>query len=177
MKCPSCRTVELVEAKLGTSSVHSCPECGGYWFAHDELRKAKDAADSDLAWYDIELWKNGDSFSGVLSERLCPVCAKPLYTLTYDGSDVSIDVCKEGHGIWLDRGEFEDILKHVRSQVDDDVLQHYTRTLVEEAEEVFTGPEGVRAELHGVFTLLGLFRYKFVVQHNKLANFFASLPF
>jgi Zn-finger nucleic acid-binding protein len=40
--------------------------------------------------------------------RLCPVCAAPL--IHEERHRVPVDVCEE-HGIWLDRGELQEIIQ------------------------------------------------------------------
>lgn len=42
------------------------------------------------------------------SRRLCPVCSEPL--AREERYRVPVDICKE-HGIWLDRGELQEIIQ------------------------------------------------------------------
>jgi Zn-finger nucleic acid-binding protein len=176
MHCPNCRTVDLVPAQIGDVQVHTCPQCRGYWFANDELRRAKDAELADFRWFDVDLWSQGVEFIGHSSEHLCPACDKPLTSLAYNGSNVTIEACTTCHGVWLERTSFDALIAYITDAGDDEVLHHYTHALVKEAEEVFTGPEGVRSELHDLLTLLGLFKYKLIVEHDKLAKVLTNLP-
>jgi Zn-finger nucleic acid-binding protein len=58
------------------------------------------------------------------------------------------------HGIWLDRGEFKQIINYLKNKSDYEVLNHYTKNLAVELWEVFSGPETFREEMADFFTLL-----------------------
>jgi Zn-finger nucleic acid-binding protein len=47
-------------------------------------------------------------------QRPCPVCGSTMQVQRKQG--ISIDVCPE-HGIWLDDGELEKIVKSIRTQM------------------------------------------------------------
>lgn len=43
----------------------------------------------------------------------CPKCGSDLHTIDYEG--VTVDKCTQCEGVWLDRGELEQILEHDHS--------------------------------------------------------------
>ena len=57
---------------------------------------------------------------------------------------------------------------YLRKKADYEILHRYTKDLVLELWEVFSGPEKFRGELEDFLMLLKLLNYKFVVQHPLL---------
>jgi len=45
----------------------------------------------------------------------CPRCAKPLVERSFQ--TLRVDVCTEGHGVWLDAGELEMVLHLPRAEL------------------------------------------------------------
>ncbi len=150
--------------------VDYCPVCYGVWFGQDELRFAKDEKDKQLNWLDVDLWRDKGRFKIARIHRTCPYCRMPLYEVNYDDSKVKVDLCNLCKGIWLDRGEFKQIMIYLKSKADYEILHRYAKNLIEELWEVFAGPEKFREELVDFLTLLKLFNYKFVVQHPFLTS-------
>lgn len=176
MKCPVCKTKKLEQAILSGVEIDYCPKCYGLWFEEDELRWAKDEKDRDLRWLDIDLWKDVTKFRIAKGQKLCPVHRLPLYEVEYGDSDIKVDVCNLDHGIWLDRGEFKDIIAYLKEKSQHEVLYHYLKNLKEELWEVFSGPEMLKEELLDVFAVLKLFCYKFAVQYVLLMKMIPALP-
>ena len=173
MKCPHCVDEVLLESvNIGSVDVNTCASCGGVWFDHDELRKVKDESLPSATWFDFDLWKSLDLFKTEEGTRVCPRDGSYLHTLTYGGSDIEIDACRECHGIWLDKGELAKIVDYVKQQSEYEVLSNYFSNVIREGKEVATGPEGFRSELADLMMLTHLFKYKFLVQHPTLAHIF-----
>ncbi|MBI1984518.1 MAG: zf-TFIIB domain-containing protein [Candidatus Wildermuthbacteria bacterium] len=176
MKCPVCKTRKLEQAIFSGVEVDYCPRCYGLWFEEDELQFAKDEKDRDLRWLDIDLWENVSRFRISPSGKLCPQDRMPLYEVHYSDSVVKVDLCNLCHGIWLDRGEFKDIIAYLKAEAQDKILYDYLGVLKEELWEVFSGPEMLKEEVLDVFAILKLLRYKFAVQHPTLARIISALP-
>lgn len=164
MKCPN-DNEELQKILFHDVEVDACPRCMGIWFDKDELRMAKDEKDKQLNWVDVDLWRDKGKFHLSRSDKHCPVCRAGLQEVKYDGTKTKIDFCKYDEGVWLDRGEFKQIINYLRSKSDYEILNHYTKNLITELWEVFSGPESLRSELGDFLMLLKLLNYKFVVQH------------
>lgn len=173
--CPKCR-VPLSETILHGVAVDYCPKCLGIWFEKEELRWAKDRKDKDLKWLDIDLWDKKEQFKVVRGIRLCPSCRMPLYEVYYGESGVVVDVCNLCHGIWLDRAEFEKIINYLKEKADFEVLNNYAKNLLEEATEVFSGPEKLRSELSDFLTILKLLKYKLLVKHPVISEIISKMP-
>lgn len=168
MNCPN-RHGKLEKALFNNVEVDYCLVCLGIWFEQDELEWAKDNKDKQLNWLDIDLWRDKDKFTLSKSSRQCPADRTGLMEVRYDDSHVRLDYCKFCRGIWLDRGEFHQLMVYLKKRADYQVLHHYVKNLVKELWEVFSGPQKFREELNDFFVLLKLLNYKFVVQH-KLLN-------
>jgi len=146
--------------------VDYCPECLGVWFDKDELSLAKNKKDEQLNWLDIDLWRDKGRFKvSKIHHKNCPNCRASLYEVNYDDSKIKIDLCNTCKGVWLDRGEFKQIMIYLKSKADYEILYHYTKNLKKGLWEVFSGPEKFREELDDFLMLLKLFNYKFVVQY------------
>lgn len=164
MDCPN-DNEKLEKVLFHDVEVDYCPKCLGMWFDKNELGLAKDDKDKELNWLDIDLWRDKLRFKTVRVSKFCPVCRVGLQEISYDDSKVKVDFCKKCQGVWLDRGEFKQIINYLKNKSDYEILHHYTKNFVSELWEVFSGPETFRSELEDFFILLKLFNYKFIVQH------------
>lgn len=145
--------------------VEYCPDCLGIWLESKELAHAKNDEDKQLNWLDFDIWRDKGKFKFSPKDRRCPVDRIPFVEVGYDNSSVKLDFCKMCQGIWLDRGEFKQIMVYLKKKADYEILHKYTKNLAVQLWEVFAGPEKFREELEDFLMLLKLFNYKFVVQH------------
>ncbi|MDO8530186.1 MAG: zf-TFIIB domain-containing protein [bacterium] len=175
MQCPNNHS-ELAKMLFHNVEVDYCAECLGVWFDKNELANAKNDKDQQLNWLDFDVWRDKSKFSLQNINKRCPVCRLPFVQVGYDDSSVKIDFCKHCQGIWLDRGEFKQIMTYLKRKADYEILHHYAKNLAKELWEVFAGPEKFREELADFLTLLKLFNYKFVVQHPHVNSLIDELP-
>jgi Zn-finger nucleic acid-binding protein len=168
MECPNKHKEPLRQIYFHNVQVDYCAECLGIWFDKDELRLAKDDKDKQLNWLDFDIWRDKSRFKVSKSKKHCPACRAVLIEIKYEDSKVKIDFCKNCQGIWLDRGEFKQIMVYLRRKADYEILHKYAKNLARELWEVFSGPEKFREELEDFLMLLKLFNYKFAVQHPVL---------
>ncbi len=173
MNCP--KDNEYLEKVLFHNvEVNYCPKCLGMWFDKDELRQAKDDKDAQLNWVDVDLWRDKSRFEVVHGNKHCPVCRAGLKEVKYDGSKTRVDFCKMCEGIWLDRGEFKQIINYLKTKSDYEILNHYTKNLVLQLWEVFSGPEIFKSEVADFLMILKLFNYKFETQHEHITMLIES---
>ena len=165
MFCPNCKKPTLDKAILLNVEVDYCTKCHGIWFDDDELRWVKDKKDENLNWLDVDLWRDQKKFDVSRGGRLCPHCRMPLYEVYYDNSKVKIDLCNLCHGIWLDKKELKKIMAYLKEKADYEILRHFSKNLVQEFWEIFSGPETIKEEILDFITLLKLLHYKFTIQH------------
>ena len=175
MNCPNNHN-SFEEIKIGDAKVDRCKECSGLWFNAGELRRAKDFQDEYIKWFDVDLWQKQDSFKVAASPRLCPVCKIPFYNFEYGDSNVRIDVCKNCHGVWLDKDEFNNLIAFIKQKSAYELLHKFTKSLVEEGKEIFTGPESLKSEIGDFLIVLKLVTFKMVAGHPLLTQMIMNLP-
>jgi len=100
LECPKCKEPMIV-AEHDDVEIDCCPACGGVWLDGGELEALvgtptpeKDSPDSDLGPPTLD----------------CPICVDKLVKDRYGHTDVVVDKCPHGDGIWLDAGELQQIL-------------------------------------------------------------------
>lgn len=174
--------IELKEKKYRGVTIFECEKCHGKWFAQDDLSLAKDATDEGLRWLDFELFaeKSGKFKSGNNSLP-CPVCQKPMQSKEYAESKVVIDVCPEGHGVWLGNKEFQKIIKYLKTVLVTRPASEYSKDLTEELKEIATGPEGAVSELKDFLAVTRLYEMRLTAEHpwleSALSTYYTLTPF
>jgi Zn-finger nucleic acid-binding protein len=170
MKCPDCQA-ELRETDYRGVRIEECPHCLGRWFDRDELRQAKDRSGQELRWLDFDPFARHAAASPASSKRrLCPRCALAMGVIVYETSGVLIDKCSNCHGIWLDHGEFEKIVKHLEDEVSSETASQYRREAEKQFAQIVAGPEGPISELRDFFAVLNLLEMRLGVEHRTLAD-------
>jgi Zn-finger nucleic acid-binding protein len=175
MQCPNDNEY-LEKVLFHDVEVDYCPKCLGIWFDKDELTYAKDNKDEKLNWVDVDLWRDKRKLKTTRISKFCPVDRVGLIEIGYDQSKIKVDYCKKCQGVWLDRGEFKQIINYLKNKSDYGILNHYTKNLAKEMWEVFAGPQTFREEISDFFMLLKLFNYKFVAQHPYIEKLIDELP-
>ena len=113
MKCPKCQE-HMFAMEYDNVEIDVCDDCGGVWLDSGELetilgtsRAAVDSADLEAA-------------AKAKGEALldCPVCVSKLAKDAYGETDVIVDRCPHGDGVFLDRGELEAIRAHYATHAD-----------------------------------------------------------
>ena len=173
--CPSCQK-QLESAVFHRVEIDYCPKCLGLWFEEDELRQAKDVADRNLNWLDIALWKEPKNFKISRDKKICPSCRLPLYEVNYGKSKIAVDLCNLCFGVWLDRGEFKKIMEYLKKEMDYGTFRDFSKKLLSEFLEIFTGPETLREEVSDFLTLAKILAYKFSSQHLNITKIISNLP-
>ncbi len=176
LTCPNCKSDSLKQIMFHKTKVGMCEECHGLWFDRDELSKAVAQDDKFLEWLEIDLWKNKEGFKVVFSEKICPVCNKNLYQVAYNDSDILVHICNSCHGVWLESGEFKKIIDYLEQKVDTESLGEYFKDSIKQAQELFTGPKELSAEVKDFFIVNKLLEYKFLSQHPIFTSLIANLP-
>lgn len=174
MECPIDGTTLETHA-IHSINVDECDQCHGLWFEKGELNKAKDASESDLNWLDFDLWSDQDFFSMDWSSRECPQCGKIMATISYAETEVKVDYCTDGHGVWLDKGEFQAILGALESEVNTKSLSGYVSASLSEAMEIITGDEGFISDWKDFLTVTRLLQYRVLAENPRVAELLLAL--
>lgn len=174
MKCPNSHE-SFEEIKIGNVKVDRCSLCEGLWFNQDELRQAKDSQEEYAPWFDFDLWNDEKNFKPTPSLKYCPTDQIPMFKVNYEGSIIEIDACKKCLGIWLDKNEFKNIVEFIKGRLAYDLIHNYTKSLIEEGKEIFTGPESFKSEVSDFLMVIKLLQFK-VFANPALAQALLNLP-
>ena len=106
MKCPRCCNVELSIKETEGINVQLCSSCSGIFLHQGELKKLAHHTAGDIEYSSLA---NIDQDKP--SELLCPACEKEnLIDVNFASySDIIMKYCRKCSGIWLDKGELEQI--------------------------------------------------------------------
>ena len=112
--CPRCH-IEAAQRKAEVFGpdiiIDICPKCKGIWLDHGELKKMiKDKKLSDFLTKDIGTQSK--------SKLVCPRCGGLMDIENAD--EVEVDVCINCYGVWLDRGELDDLKVKTKSGFEGD---------------------------------------------------------
>lgn len=172
--CPNCKQ-ELEPDKVGSVEVDECKSCGGSWFEKDELRFAKDQEDPDLNWMDFDIWKHEDQFQADASHRSCPSCNEPMASVAYGNTGVSVDVCKQCHGTWLEKDELHKIVKSLEQELESKPFADYIKQAVREGLELLSGRDSLASEWKDLSTVIRMMQYRLLVEHSSLQKLLSSV--
>lgn len=165
MKCPKCKH-NLEEITFKNVKIHECENCKGEWFDRDELRIAKDRTDDDLKWLDFDLFDdNANKHHPSTRDKDCPKDSTKLISLQYADSKVVVEKCNTCKGVWLDHEEFEKIIKYLEKVVISTPASEYTKYVLKEFEEIFTGPENKISEIKDLLAVMKLFEIRLAVEN------------
>lgn len=106
--CPDCREPLIVYELEGVEIDH-CLSCLGTWLDAGELAMLTEIAGVEPGAMSRALENAKD---GPRARRRCPRCGKKL-RIIHIGNDppVELDRCPRGHGLWLDAGEMEAVIR------------------------------------------------------------------
>jgi Zn-finger nucleic acid-binding protein len=117
------------------------------WFERGELEATADRTAPILAWMDFELWKDQDLFNVAESTLKCPADGQGLASIHYGETGVVVDHCVQCGGVWLDGGEFENMIQALKEEVAAKSASSYVKTALHEAASLFPAtkplPNGV----------------------------------
>ena len=179
MDCPECHTT-LRSLPFEDVLVQECPEGHGMWFDAGELALAQTQADENVGWLDVDLWKDQDQFRVEDGARLCPRCGVLMAAVRYGATQVTVDTCAHCRGVWLDTGEFQQILQALEEQANSMTAREYWKAVLHEAGEVFTRDKNLISEVRDFRSVVRLLEYRIMVENPKvrqaLIAFSASNP-
>ena len=107
MNCPSCKSPMLVLEFEGVET-DFCSNCEGIWLDAGELELfLEDSKDK------TELLNSFTSAKKSREKKIrCPICnSKMGKTKVSEDKDIVLDECKNGHGLWFDKGEILEVIE------------------------------------------------------------------
>ena len=118
MNCPACDKPMIV-LELDRVEVDHCISCGGIWLDGGEMELLLEGA-AEKETFLSSFRRDPDCAE---KPRRCPICSKRMEKILVGKEErVCIDRCRHRDGIWLDRGELEEILEMNRFGTDRRVL-------------------------------------------------------
>jgi len=106
MNCPRCKS-PLIVVEYHDIELDWCPSCEGLWFDSGEMELV--AAQMSGASASPLSWQKADTDEQRLK---CPECNRKMEKRSPGGEQpVIADVCRTCGGLWLDRGELEQIVR------------------------------------------------------------------
>ena len=174
MQCPKCN-VPFENRSLGEVQVDECPQCHGVWFDAKELDQATKFIDSDLRWLEFDLWKDENLFDVSAGGMKCPRCQTTMAAVQYGPTAVTVDTCVTCKGIWLDIGEFEQIIAGLEEELSEMSEDEYRQATLQEARELVKGDERFVSEWRDFSTVLRFFQYRVLVENPKVQQALVAL--
>lgn len=110
MKCPACKEI-LVILELNEIEVDYCSNCKGVWLDGGELELILENI-SEKAKLIQALQVVADNKEKKIK---CPICNEKMEKVQHNQVDIIIDKCIHNHGIWLDKGELEEMVSSASS--------------------------------------------------------------
>jgi len=109
MKCPRCKTHELSTITVSSLHLDQCKSCEGVWFDSEELRALLDSGKETSLSTDLEISLKGEIIANEQPGDIhlkCPRCNSGMKRYLYGySSQVLVDGCESGCGVWIDDGE------------------------------------------------------------------------
>jgi Zn-finger nucleic acid-binding protein len=100
-KCPKC-SEKFYILNLNDVEIDCCKKCESLWFDPDELKMVMNAADDVTDMF---------SHAGKAKYK-CPVCQARLRKRSFlFPKKLVVDICPDGHGVYLEKGELEQVFK------------------------------------------------------------------
>ncbi len=177
MDCPKGHGA-LKPVNVKSIRINRCTQCGGSWYDIDELRLLKDKESvGDYCWIDFDLWKDRDKFRAARQQhRNCPRKGHPMTTVHYGESPITVDVCSECKGIWLDKNEYDQIVAYLDGMVNTRTSGEYLKDLRDEFVDVLTGREDPISEMKDIDRVLYLLEMRFRAEHPLIDRIAFLLP-
>jgi Zn-finger nucleic acid-binding protein len=98
----------MVILELDQIEIDHCLKCGGIWLDAGELELLLENA----AEVEEVLRQPVAAGAAAGSGRKCPICRKRMEVIEIgDEKKIAIDRCRNGDGLWFDKGELEGVLR------------------------------------------------------------------
>jgi Zn-finger nucleic acid-binding protein len=93
----------MIALELKGVEIDHCLSCGGIWLDAGELEMLLGEAPRANELITRPVGKGR-------SARHCPICNQRMEIIAFHSEKkVALDRCREGHGLWFDKGELEEV--------------------------------------------------------------------
>jgi len=83
---------------------------------------------------------------------------------------IIIDWCPSCHGTWLDRDEFQEIIKDLKAKLDQLTSDAMKKEVYEEIKEIWDGPENIVSEILDAKAAISALINITIFEHPNLVN-------
>jgi len=136
--CPKC-DVALILLEFGGVEVDYCPRCDGIWLDSGEVEQLVVQSGGSPCHPLQEFMEQKSRGEAGRQTYLCPRCDRPMREVVRraaDGSELILDRCPRGDGIWFDKGELQMLIQSLPPEANaggaltllNEVLGCYTET-------------------------------------------------
>ena len=175
MQCPMCREA-MKPLKIGDVQIDECRQCRGIWFDKGELAEAKDEVVPDLRWLDFGIWKQEARFQINDKSLKCPRCQIfDMRAINYRAPDIDFTFCPFCEGVWLNTGDFKQILDALLKEAAAKSVSDYVKASLKEGAEIFTNPKRVISEWRDLKAVLRMLRYRVFVENPKVRSILVGI--
>jgi Zn-finger nucleic acid-binding protein len=116
MICPVCRHAMIV-VEYRNIELDYCHSCKGVWFDSGELELLLKSQGLEEPKAFFEGIFNSQEAASSEKKRKCPICGRKMKKTAIGGQpEILIDVCRDNHGLWFDRGEVAQLIKSLAGE-------------------------------------------------------------
>jgi Zn-finger nucleic acid-binding protein len=91
-----------------------CTRCKGVWFDSGELELMLESSHIENVETLLESITDSPDARSTEKKRKCPICGRRMKKKAIgEQSQLLIDMCGQGHGLWFDGGEVAQLIRHL----------------------------------------------------------------
>jgi Zn-finger nucleic acid-binding protein len=175
MKCPLCREA-MKTLDIGDVSIDECSLCKGLWFDKGELEEFKDQVEPDLRFLDFEIWNRKALFNINEEPINCPRCRNvSIRSIKFQEPNLDIKFCPRCEGVWLDFGNFKDIIDAFQNEAETKSASEYAKASLKEASDIVMNPKNLISEWKDLKAVLRMLRYRVFVENPKIKSILVGI--
>ena len=118
MKCPACNNLMIV-VEHENIELDYCVNCSGVWFDAGELELLLETMELEGTTLSLDDILTSPEAESAEKKRKCPICGTKMKKATVGHeTEVLIDVCSRGDGLWFDSGEVGQLITQLTDKSD-----------------------------------------------------------
>jgi uncharacterized protein len=116
MICPVCKYAMIV-VEYRNIELDYCTSCKGVWFDSGELELLLKSQGLEEPKAFLDGIFNSQKAVSSEKKRKCPICGRNMKKTAIGGQpEILIDVCRDNHGLWFDRGEVAQLIRRLAGE-------------------------------------------------------------
>ncbi len=112
MICPACKRGMIV-VEHNRIELDYCTGCRGVWFDSGELELLLGSVALESQKLFLSNILNSTEARSSEKRRRCPICSQKMKKTVAGQSEILIDACRKGDGLWFDGGEVGQLLRQL----------------------------------------------------------------